>query len=73
LDVAHPRVYTLTAKQIEVMELVCLGKTMEEAGMILGVNVNTVKSRWEIVRKKLDAHKDTLAVAKYLAPERFKK
>jgi DNA-binding CsgD family transcriptional regulator len=56
----------LTAAQAAVMELVCKGKTMVEAGMILGLNVNTVKSRWEQVRKKLDAHKDTLAVAKYL-------
>lgn len=63
----------LTAKQVEVIELICRGKTMQEAGMILGLNVNTVKSRWEQVRKKLDAHKDTLAVAKYLAPERFRK
>ena len=56
----------LTDKQTEVAELVCLGKTMVEAGMILGLNVNTVKSRWEQVRKKLDAHKDTLAVARYV-------
>jgi DNA-binding CsgD family transcriptional regulator len=56
----------LTAKQIEVAELVCAGKTMVESGMILGLNVNTVKSRWEQVRKKLDAHKDTLAVARYM-------
>lgn len=56
----------LTSKQREVAELVCKGKTMVETGMILGLNVNTVKSRWEQVRKKLDAHKDTLAVARYL-------
>lgn len=56
----------LTDAQRQVMELVCKGKTMVEASMVLGLNVNTVKSRWEQVRKKLDAHKDTLAVAKYL-------
>lgn len=56
----------LTPKQAAVAELVCKGKTMIEAGMILGLNVNTVKSRWEQVRKKLDAHKDTLAVARYV-------
>lgn len=56
----------LTPKQAEVIELVCKGKTMEEVGLILGLNVNTVKSRWEQVRKKLDARKDTLAVARYL-------
>lgn len=56
----------LTPKQREVMDLVCRGKTLQEAGMILGLNVNTVKSRWEQVRKRLDAHKDTLAVARYL-------
>jgi DNA-binding CsgD family transcriptional regulator len=56
----------LTPKQTEVMELVCRGKTQEEAAYILGLNVNTLKSRWEQVRKKLDAHKDTLAVARYL-------
>lgn len=52
------------------MELVCLGKTMVEAAHILGLNVNTVKGRWEQVRRKLDAHKDTLAVAKYLTARR---
>lgn len=61
----------LTPKQIEVVELVCLGKTMEDAALILGVNVNTVKSRFEQVRKKLDAHKDTLVVARYLE-QKFK-
>lgn len=61
----------LTPKQAEVAELICKGKTMVEAGMILGLNVNTVKGRWEQVRKKLDAHKDTLAVARYLE-QKFK-
>lgn len=61
----------LTPKQAEVADLVCDGKTMVEASMILGLNVNTVKSRWEQVRKKLDAHKDTLAVARYLE-EKYK-
>jgi DNA-binding CsgD family transcriptional regulator len=56
----------LTPAQLEVMELVCKGKTMVEASLILDLNVNTVKGRWQQVRKKLDAHKDTLAVAKYL-------
>ena len=56
----------ITPKQAEVAELICKGKTMVESGMILGLNVNTVKSRWEQVRKKLDARKDTLAVARYL-------
>ena len=55
----------ITPKQAEVADLVCKGKTMEEAGLILGLNVHTVKSRWGQVRKKLDAHKDTLAVARY--------
>lgn len=63
----------LTARQKAVMELVIRGKTMVEASMILGLNVNTVKGRWEGARKRLDAHKDTLAVAKYLRPDLFPK
>lgn len=56
----------LTPKQIALMELVCRGKTMVEASMILGITVNAAKSRLEEARKRLDAHKDTLAVARYL-------
>lgn len=71
---ARPRVYVLTDRQRAVMDLVCLGKTMEEASMILGVNVNTreepVGDRAKEARRPQG---DTLAVAKYLAPERFRK
>ena len=56
----------LSRKQRELMELVCLGKTMVEASMILGISVEAAKSRLEEARKRLDAHKDTLAVARYL-------
>lgn len=56
----------LTPKLVAVAELVCKGKTMVETSLILGLNVNTVKSRWERIRKNLDAHKDTLAVARYI-------
>lgn len=57
----------LTDRQKAVMELVCRGKTMVEASMILGITVYAAKNRLEQSRKKLDAHRDTLAVAKYLA------
>jgi DNA-binding CsgD family transcriptional regulator len=60
----------LTPRQLEVMELVCKGKTMVESAQILGLNVNTVKGRWEQCRRKMDATKDTLAVARYLTSRR---
>ena len=63
----------LTARQKAVMDLVCKGKTMVEASMILGISVYAVKGRWEKCRERLDAHKDTLAVAKYLRPDLFAK
>jgi DNA-binding CsgD family transcriptional regulator len=56
----------ITPKQAEVADLVCNGKTLVEAGMILGLNVNAAKSRWRKVKEKLDATRDTLAVARYV-------
>jgi DNA-binding CsgD family transcriptional regulator len=69
----RPRVTVLTQRERGVMDLVCLGKTQVEIALILGKNVNTVKSCYERVREKLDAHDKALAVAKYLKPELFRK
>lgn len=55
------------------MDLVVIGKTRVEIAMILELPTCTVKSRMENIRKKLDASNKTLAVAKYLAPERFRR
>lgn len=55
------------------MDLVVLGKTRIEIGLILELPPVTVKSRMENIRKKLDASNKTLAVAKYLAPDRFRR
>lgn len=63
----------LTEKERAVMELVVLGKTRVEIALILALPPITVKSRMESIRKKLDASNKTLAVAKYLAPDRFKR
>jgi DNA-binding CsgD family transcriptional regulator len=63
----------LTEKERAVMELVVLGKTRVEIALILALPPITIKGRMESIRKKLDASNKTLAVAKYLAPERFKR
>jgi DNA-binding CsgD family transcriptional regulator len=63
----------LSKAQQEVLDLVCLGKTRVEIAMILDVPEMAVKSRFEAAKKKLGATNKTLAVAKYLAPERFRK
>lgn len=61
----------LTPRQKEVMELVCLGKTNVEIGMILGCSQHTAKNHVESCRRKLVASNKAILVAKYLAPERF--
>ena len=57
----------LTAKQIEAMELVCLGKTRDEIAFILGKGRTTVQGRIEGAKKKLGATRTALAVARYVA------
>lgn len=63
----------LTLRQEEVMDLVVLGKTNGEIGHILAMSPLTAKNHLTAIRRKLGASNRTLAVAKYLAPERFKK
>lgn len=63
----------LTARQAEVMELVVLGKTNPEIAQILGVSQPTAKNHLTAIRRKLGASSKVLAVAMYLAPERFRK
>lgn len=63
----------LTARQVEVMELVCLGKSNGDIGAILGIAECTAKNHVMACREKLFASNKVLLVAKYLAPERFKK
>lgn len=61
----------LTPRQVEVMELVCLGKTNGDIGAILGISERTAKNHVTACREKLVAGNKVLLVAKYLAPERF--
>lgn len=63
----------LSSVQREVMDLVALGKTRAEIAMILGLDPMCVKGRVDAAKRKLGAHNTILAVAKYLAPDRFKK
>ena len=56
----------LTARQKEFMELICLGKTNEEMGQILGVSPVTAKSHVQMILAKLGACNKATAVAKYL-------
>lgn len=62
----------LTEKQVEVMELVVLGKTQVEIGMILNLPTMTVKSRMQGAKRKLGAANKTYAVTCYLT-EKLKK
>ena len=57
----------LTDKQIEAMELVCLGKTRDEIVTILGKAKSTVSARIEGAKKKLGANRTALAIARYVA------
>lgn len=61
----------LTRRQAEVMEWVCRGKTNIEIGLIMGVSECTAKNHVAACRRKLKANNKTLAVARYLCPERF--
>lgn len=63
----------ITPKEKEAVELVCIGKSDEEMGLILGVSPTAAKGRVQSAMFKLDVHKRTHLVAKYLAPEKFKK
>lgn len=63
----------LTTHQKQFMELVCLGKTNPEISQIMGIAIGTVKCTLVDCRRKLQASNKTLAVAKYLAPDKFKK
>jgi DNA-binding CsgD family transcriptional regulator len=67
------KLLTLTRRQAEVMEWVCLGKTNGEIGLILGVSECTAKNHVAACRRKLGANNKTLAVSRYLCPERFRR
>lgn len=57
----------LTDKQIEAMELACLGKTRDEIAFILGKSRTAVQDRIEGAKKKLGALRTALAIARYVA------
>ena len=69
----HAEGKPLTERQKEFMELICLGKTNAEMGMLMGVKEVTAKSHVQAILSKLGACNKATAVAKYLCPERFKK
>lgn len=63
----------LTAKQTEVMEWVCLGKTNHEIATILSRSERTVHNHMRLICQKLNACNRTLAAVKYVAPEWIEK
>jgi transcriptional regulator EpsA len=55
----------LSAREEEITNWVCQGKTNGEIGQILGISVNTVKNHVHRIFDKLGANNRTQAVAKY--------
>jgi RNA polymerase sigma-70 factor (ECF subfamily) len=56
----HERVENLPEKEREIMNLLFYdGMTQEEAARLLGVNVRTVKRRWQAVRLRLHGNSDS--------------
>ena len=54
----------LTAREAEILDWVRLGKTNDEIGLILEINVFTVKNHLQNIFKKLDVSNRMQAVVK---------
>jgi transcriptional regulator EpsA len=60
-----PHPYNLTAREQQIMDLVCEGKTNTEIGAVLGISANTVKNHAYRIFPKLGVSNRTQAVGKY--------
>jgi DNA-binding NarL/FixJ family response regulator len=67
-----PKGVPLTEKEVRVLELAAQGKNKPQIGLAIYRSPCTVKNHFTRIFAKLDAHNMTQAVAKWLAPERFK-
>ena len=54
----------LTAREMEVLKYLALGKTREEVGIILGIALETVRTHTKSIQVKLDATNTTGAVSR---------
>ena len=54
----------LTAREVEVLKYLALGKTREEVGIILGIALETVRTHTKSIQVKLDATNTTGAVSR---------
>lgn len=54
----------LTAREMDVLKYLALGKTREEVGLILGIALETVRTHTKSIQVKLDASNTTGAVSR---------
>lgn len=60
----------LTARERQVLELLCLGHTSEEIGDLLGIRTATVRTFRDRINARLGTHSAVQAVAMYLRSQR---
>lgn len=54
---------SITPREMEVLKLICAGKTSAEIGMVLGMSEHTAYSHQMAIRRKAGVYKDTALVA----------
>lgn len=60
----NPRLEHLTAREVEVLQLIAEGKANKETASILGIGIKTVEKHREHLMSKLDIH-DTAGLTRY--------
>lgn len=60
----NPRLEKLTAREVEVLQLIAEGKANKETAAILGIGIKTVEKHREHLMSKLDIH-DTAGLTRY--------
>lgn len=53
----------ITAREKEILDLLCAGKTAEEMGLILSLSPHTVRTHQARIKEKAGVYKDTALVS----------
>ncbi|MBB3521069.1 response regulator transcription factor [Rhizobium sp. BK456] len=59
----EPQTVHMTRRELEVLNLLCEGKTAEEMSAILSLSTHTVRTYQARMKEKADVYKDTALVA----------